>query len=154
MTHSEKIYICRIIANLKNTPDNPNILTQYWMYLRVFLEEASHKFPPSRPWDHMIELKPGAPAALPGKLIPLSQVEQVELRSFSKEHTARGTIRPSKSPYKSRFFYIKKKDGKLQPVQDYRPINQWTIRNAYPLPLIPELIDRLSGCSLYTKIDI
>jgi Reverse transcriptase (RNA-dependent DNA polymerase) len=66
----------------------------------------------------------------------------------------RGTIRPSKSPYKLRFFYIKKKDGKLRPVQDYRPINKWTIRNAYPLPLIPELIDRLSGCSLYTKFDI
>jgi RNase H-like domain found in reverse transcriptase/Reverse transcriptase (RNA-dependent DNA polymerase)/Integrase zinc binding domain/Chromo (CHRromatin Organisation MOdifier) domain len=67
---------------------------------------------------------------------------------------ARGTIRPSKSPYKARFFYIKKKDGKLRPVQDYRPVNQWTIRNAYPLPLIPELIDRLTGCSLYTKFDI
>jgi RNase H-like domain found in reverse transcriptase/Reverse transcriptase (RNA-dependent DNA polymerase)/Integrase zinc binding domain/Chromo (CHRromatin Organisation MOdifier) domain len=71
-----------------------------------------------------------------------------------KEHLLRGTIRPSKSPYKSRFFYIKKKDGKLRPVQDYRPVNQWTIRNAYPLPLIPELINRLSGCSLYTKFDI
>jgi hypothetical protein len=89
------------------------------MYSRVFSEEASHEFPPSRPWDHTIELKPGAPAALPGKLIPLSQAEQMELWSFVKEHSARGTIRPSKSPYKSRFFYIKKKDGKLQPVQDY-----------------------------------
>jgi hypothetical protein len=67
---------------------------------------------------------------------------------------ARGTIRPSKSPYKSHFFYIKKKDGKLQPVQDYCPINEWTIHNAYPLPLIPELINRLSRCSLYTKFDI
>jgi RNase H-like domain found in reverse transcriptase/Reverse transcriptase (RNA-dependent DNA polymerase) len=124
------------------------------MYSRVFSEEALHKFPPSWPWDHAIELKPGAPAALPGKLIPLSQAEQIELQSFIKEHTARGTIRPSKSPYKSRFFYIKKKDGKLQLVQDYWPVNQWTICNAYPLPLIPELIDRLSGCSLYTKFNI
>jgi Reverse transcriptase (RNA-dependent DNA polymerase) len=39
-------------------------------------------------------------------------------------------------------------------VQDYGPVNKWTIRNAYPLPLIPELIDRLSGCSLYTKFNI
>jgi Reverse transcriptase (RNA-dependent DNA polymerase) len=67
---------------------------------------------------------------------------------------SRGMIRPSKSPYKSRFFYIKKKDGKLRPVQDYHPVNRWTICNAYPLPLIPELIDRLSGCSLYTKFNI
>jgi Reverse transcriptase (RNA-dependent DNA polymerase) len=124
------------------------------MYSRVFLEEASHEFPPSQPWDHAIELKPGAPVALPGKLIPLSQAEQAELQTFVKEHTARGTIRPSKSPYKSQFFYIKKKDGKLQPVQDYQPVNQWTICNAYPLPLIPELISRLSGCSLYMKFDI
>jgi Reverse transcriptase (RNA-dependent DNA polymerase) len=51
-------------------------------------------------------------------------------------------------------FFIKKKDGKLQPVQDYQPINQWTIHNAYPLPLIPKLIDQLNGCSLYTKFDI
>jgi hypothetical protein len=124
------------------------------MYSRVFSEEASHEFPPSHPWDHATELKPGAPAALPGKLIPLSQAELVELRSFVKEHMARGTIRPSKSPYKSQFFYIKKKDRKLRPVQDYRPVNKWTIRNAYPLTLIPKLIDRLSGCSLYTKFDI
>jgi Reverse transcriptase (RNA-dependent DNA polymerase) len=115
---------------------------------------VSHGFPPSHPWDHTIKLKPGALAALSGKLIPLSQVEQEELWKFVKEHTARGTIQPLKSPYKAYFFYIKKKDGKLRPVQDYQPVNQWTICNAYPLPLIPELINRLSGCSLYTKFDI
>jgi Reverse transcriptase (RNA-dependent DNA polymerase) len=102
----------------------------------------------------VINLKPGAPAALPGKLIPLSQMELGVLRKFVKEHLARGTIRPSKSPYKSRFFFIQKKDGTLCAVQDYRPVNQWTIRNAYPLPLILELIDQLNSCSLYTKFDI
>jgi RNase H-like domain found in reverse transcriptase/Reverse transcriptase (RNA-dependent DNA polymerase) len=154
MTQSNTIYICRLVADPKDMLINSKIPAPYQMYSRVFSEEASHEFPLSRPWDHAIELKPGAPAALPGKLIPLSQAELVELRSFIKEHTARGTIRPSKSPYKSQFFYIKKKDGKLRPVQDYRPINKWTICNAYPLPLIPELIDRLSRCSLYTKFDI
>jgi Reverse transcriptase (RNA-dependent DNA polymerase) len=151
---NDTIYICRIVTNPRDTPINSRIPLPYQMYSRVFSEEASHEFLPSHPWDHAIELKPGTPMALPGKLIPLSQAELTELRSFVKEHMARGTIRPSKSPYKARFFYIKKKDGKLWPVQDYRPINEWTIRNAYPLPLIPELIDRLSGCSLYTKFDI
>jgi len=37
----------------------------------------------------------------------------------TKEHTAKGYIRPSKSPYAAPFFFIKKKDGKLRPVQDY-----------------------------------
>jgi hypothetical protein len=100
-TQSNTIYICRLVANPTDTPINSNIPEPYQMYSRVFSEEASHKFPPSQPWDHAIELKPGAPAALPGKLIPLSQAELVELRSFIKEHMARGTIRPSKSPYKS-----------------------------------------------------
>jgi len=134
--------------------ETDKIPKQYRQYSRVFSEEASHEFPPSRLWDHAIELKPGAPASLPGKLIPLSQPELAKLRKFVKEHLGRGTIRPSKSPYTTSFFFIKKKDGKLQPVQDYQPINNWTIKNKYPLPLIPQLVDRLGGCSLYTKFDI
>jgi Reverse transcriptase (RNA-dependent DNA polymerase) len=114
----------------------------------------SHKFPLSQIWDHTIELKPGAPSSLPGKLIPLSQLELEELQKFVKEHLSQGTIQPSKCPYVTSFFFIKKKDGTLQPVQDYRPINQWTIRNKYPLSLIPQMINQLRGCSLYTNFDI
>jgi len=93
--------------------ESNKIPEQYRQYSRVFSEEASHEFPPSRLWDHAIELKPGAPASLPGKLIPLSQPELAKLRKFVKEHLGRGTIRPSKSPYTVSFFFIKKKDGKL-----------------------------------------
>jgi Reverse transcriptase (RNA-dependent DNA polymerase) len=150
----DKYYIGRIIVDAKETPGDLNIPGPYQQYSRVFLEDASHKFPPSRIWYHAIKLKPNALAALPGKLIPLSQTEQEELHKSIVEHTKRGTIRPSKSPYKACFFFIKKKDGKLRPIQDYRPVNQWTICNAYPLPLIPELIDWLNGCSLYTKFNI
>jgi hypothetical protein len=78
-TQSNTIYICRLVTNPTDTPINSNIPEPYQMYSRVFSEEASHEFPPSRPWDHAIELKPGTPAALPGKLIPLFQAELVEL---------------------------------------------------------------------------
>jgi hypothetical protein len=44
---ADRIYICRIVADPKDTPDNPNIPLQYHMYSRVFSEEASHEFPPS-----------------------------------------------------------------------------------------------------------
>ena len=123
-------------------------------FTKVFSKEASHEFPPAHVWDHAIELKPGAPSTLPSKIYPLSQVELQELQKFVDEHLKRGTIRPSKSPYAASFFFIKKKNGKLRPVQDYRPINEWTVKNKYPLPLIPQLIDRLRGCSLYTKFNI
>ena len=39
-------------------------------------------------------------------------------------------------------------------MQDYRPVNTWTVRNKYPLPLIPQQIDCLRGCTLFTKVDI
>jgi len=142
--HTDRYFIGRIIIDpieRTNPPELDKIPNQYRQYSRVFSEEASHEFPPSRLWDHAIELKPGAPASLPGKLIPLSQPELAELRKFVKEHLGRGTIRPSKSPYTASFFFIKKKDGKLRPIQDYRPINNWTIKNKYPLPLIPQLVD-------------
>ncbi len=116
---------------------------QYQKHARVFDDKESKKFPPKRLWDHAIKLKPGAPVTLISQNIRLSQTELGKLQKFIKEHMEQGTIRPSKSPYTTTFFFIKKKNGKLHPVQDYCPVNEWTIKNHYPLPLIPQLIDRL-----------
>jgi hypothetical protein len=91
---------------------------------------------------------------LPARLLPLNQKEQEEMQKFVEEHLRRGTIRESWSPYTANFFFIKKKDGKLRPVQDYRPINKWTKKNCNVSPLIPQTIDRLSGCTLFTKFDV
>jgi len=84
----------------------------------------------------------------------MARGEEESLREFINEQLQKGYIRPSKSPYASPFFFIKKKDGKLQPVQDYRKLNSLTVKNQYPLPLIPELIDRLCNATLFTKLDI
>src|SRR6266567_5992850 len=75
---------------------------------------------------------------------------------FVKEHLKKGYIRPSKSPMASPFFFVSKKDGKYRPVQDYRYLNQWTIKNAYPLPLISEIMDKLkaSNAKYFTKLDV
>lgn len=51
-------------------------------------------------------------------------------------------------------FFIKKKDGGLWLVQDYRALNAMTIKNRYPLPLIKELIDKLKGAKYFTSLDI
>jgi len=51
-------------------------------------------------------------------------------------------------------FFVKKKDGKLHLVQDYRALNAMTVKNKYPLPLIPELIVKLRGAKYFTKLDI
>jgi len=95
----------------------------YWRYWKVFSDNKSKKFPPKWLWDHAIDLKEEAPSMLISRNICLSQPEQEELKKFLKEHQTRGTIWPSKSPYAAAFFFIKKKNGKLRPVQDYRPVN-------------------------------
>src|SRR5438445_12966055 len=51
-------------------------------------------------------------------------------------------------------FFVKKKDGKLRLVQDYRALNAMTVKNKYPLPLILELIAKLRGAKYFTKLDV
>ena len=52
------------------------------------------------------------------------------------------------------FFFVKKKDGSLQPVQDYQKLNKMTVKNCYPLLLIQELVDKLKGTKVFSKMDI
>src|SRR6266702_6983111 len=84
----------------------------------------------------------------------MTQGEKESLAKFIKEQLAKGYIRPSRSPYSSPFFFIKKKSGELCPVQDYWRLNSLTIKNRYPLPLIPKLINQIRNVRLFTKLDI
>jgi hypothetical protein len=127
---------------------------EYQEFARLFSDEAADRFPPSREWDHAIDLKPGAPDALDCKVYPMTRDEDTVLEKFLDEMVGKGYIRPSKSPYASPFFFVKKKDGKLRPVQDYRWLNSHTVRNQYPLPLIAQLISDLSRAHIFSKVDV
>jgi len=121
---------------------------------KVFSESASERLPAHQPWDHAIELVPGAPETMRTKVYPMSLNEQEELDRFLDENLWKGYIRPSKSPLSSPVFFVKKKDGKLRFVQDYRKLNQFTIKNRYPLPLVVDIISCLQGARYFTKFDI
>ena len=54
----------------------------------------------------------------------------------------------------SPFFFVAKKDGGLRPCQDYHYLNEGTVKNAYSLPLISELVDKLSQATIFTKLDL
>jgi len=81
-------------------------------------------------------------------------VEQKELDSFLEENLHTGQIHPSKSPIAAPVFFIKKKDGSLQLVQDYRVLNFMTVKNKYPLLLISELVLQLCGAKYFTKLNV
>ncbi|GLB35238.1 putative retrotransposable element tf2 155 kda protein type 1-like [Lyophyllum shimeji] len=119
----------------------------------VFSKAAFDELLERKQWDHAIELEPGStPSSC--KVYPLAPNEQAELDAFLEENLRSGRIRPSKSPMASPVFFIKKKDGSLCLVQDYRALNAITVKNRYPLPLISELINNLRGARYFTKLDV
>jgi hypothetical protein len=120
---------------------------------QVFSEEGFAKLPNRKPWDHAIELVPGVQPK-DCKVYPISVIEQSELDRFLTENLETGCIRQSKSPMASPVFFIKKKDSSLRLVQDYRMLNDMTVKNKYPLPLISELVNQLQGAKYFTKLDV
>ena len=112
-----------------------------------------NKLPPHQVWDHCIESdKDFVPTN--GKIYSLSPDEQKALDCFIEENLRTGRIRHSHSPMASPFFFILKGDGSLRPVQDYRKLNEHTVKDHYPLPLIQELVDRVKDARYFTKLDI
>jgi hypothetical protein len=142
------------LAEHHDTLKDVSLPKEYQQHAQVFSEEKAQRFPEPRIWDHAIELKKDTPPMLPGKIYTLTQEERKALKKSVEEHLRKGYIVPLKSPYAAPFFFIKKKDGKLRPVQDYQHLNKYTIHNHYPLPLIPELIARVQDAALFSKFDV
>ena len=109
--------------------------------------------PLQKPWDHAIDLKDTFKPKK-GHIIPLSPAEQEEVMAFLDDQLKKGYIYPSKSPQMSPVFFIPKKDGKKQMVQDYCYLNEHTVKNNYLLPLIMQLVDKLQEAKLFTKMDL
>ena len=65
-----------------------------------------------------------------------------------------GQLRVSNSPYGAMALIVRKKDGTARVVIDYRGLNDLTIKNKYPLPLMDEMFDRVTGATYFTKIDL
>ena len=122
-------------------------------YRDVFPDALPHGLPPSRDVDHRIELVSGStPPSRP--TYRQSATELAELKSQLAELIALGFIQPSKSPYGAPVLFVKKKDGTTRMCIDYRALNDITVKNAYPLPLVGELFDRLQGARYFSKIDL
>ncbi|GKD42407.1 putative reverse transcriptase domain-containing protein, partial [Tanacetum coccineum] len=119
---------------------------------KVFLEDLPG-LPPARPVEFHIDLIPGAApvARAPYRLAP-SKLK--ELSEQLQEHSDKGFIRPSSSPWGAPVLFVKKKDGSFRMCIDYRELNKLTVKNRYPLPRIDDLFDQLQGSIIYSKIDL
>ena len=106
-----------------------------------------------KPTDHAIELKPGTEPPFM-RMYNMSPAELRALEDYINEALAKGWIRESKSPAGAPILFIPRKSGELRLCVDYRGLNEITIKNRYPLPLVNELLDRLNGSTVFSKLDL
>jgi len=109
--------------------------------------------PTRKQWDHAIDVKEGF-IPRKEKVYSLSREEREEVREFMKEQLRKGYIRLLKSPQTAPVFFVGNKDGKKRMVQDYRYLNEWTIKNNYPLPLISDILENIGMKRLFIKMDL
>ena len=126
---------------------------KFHKWIKVFGKKQSERMPTRKLWNHTIDVKKGF-MPRKGKVYPLSREEREEVREFVKEQLRKEYIRPSKSPQTVLVFFVGKKDGKKRMVQDYHYLNEWTIKNNYPLPLILDVLENIGTKKMFTKMDL
>ena len=103
--------------------------------------------------DHAIELKPGTEPPFM-RMYNMSPAELKALEDYLNQALVKGWIRESTSPAGAPILFVPRKSGELRLCVDYRGLNAITVKNRYPLPLINELLDRLNGSVVFSKIDL
>jgi len=148
--------VCQtVIDKIKETSktNKKPIPLEYHEFLEVFTEKEPVALPPHRTQDHHIPLEEGkTPPYEP--LRPLNEDKMKALRGYLEINEKRGWIHASTSPVGAPIHFVTKKDGGLRLCVDYRQLNDITIKDRTPLPLIGESLDQLSSATIYTKLDI
>jgi hypothetical protein len=111
------------------------IPAEYHEFLPLFSEAVAKALPPHRPYDYKIPLREGFTPPF-GSLYSMSKTELQTLKEWLEENLSKGFIPASSSPAASPILFTKKGDGSLRLYVDYRGLNEGTIKNRYPLPLL------------------
>jgi hypothetical protein len=146
------------IDTTEDDKETQELLSQIPDYCHDFLDifrqkQGTQTLPPLREYDMKIDLRPSAKLAA-AKLYQLTDDQRKVLLETLEREMAAGRIRPSKASYGSPMFFVPKKDGRWRMVVDYRKINEETIPDAYPLPLISQITNDLSKAKFFTKLDL
>ena len=126
---------------------------QFHRWIKVFGKKQSERMPTQKTWDHMIDVKNGF-VLRKEKVYPLSREEREEVREFIQKQLRKEYIWLSKSPQTMLVFFVGKKDRKKRMVQDYKYLNEWMVKNNYPLPLILDILENIRTKKIFTKMDL
>jgi hypothetical protein len=102
--------------------------------------------------EHAIELENTQPIRLPGRRLP--NARWVEVQKMLVEMEKDGVIERSFAPWSSPIVIVPKKDGSLRMCVDYRLLNGVTRKDAYPLPLIQDVLSALAGSAYFSTLDL
>ncbi len=138
---------------LSEFPDLSEVPPEYMDLKEVFNKTRASSLPPHRPYDCAIDLLPGTSPPR-GRIFSLSAPETKAMEKYINDSLAAGLIRPSSSPAGAGFFFVGKKDKTLRPCIDYRGLNDVTVKNRYPLPLISSAFELLQGATVFSKLDL
>lgn len=127
--------------------------------VQQLIQQNDHLFkdpdslPPQMEFDHSIPLLPSVkPVNVKPYRYSPSQKDEIERQI--QEMLTNGIIKPSQSPFASPVLLVKKKDGSWHFYVDYRHLNNITVKNKYPLPVVDELLDELHGATYFTMLDM
>ena len=101
---------------------------------------------------HRIVLTTDIPIAQPYRRIPPSQLREV--RDHLDKLLSQDIIAPSSSPYAAPIVLVRKKSGELRMCCDYRKLNSFTRKYAFPIPRMEECIDALTGAKYFSALDL
>ncbi|KAG7564287.1 Reverse transcriptase domain [Arabidopsis suecica] len=122
-------------------------------YKDIFPEEIPPGLPPIRGIEHQIDLVPGS--ALPNKpAYRMNPEESKELEKQVRDLMEKGYIRESLSPCAVPVLLVPKKDGTWRMCVDCRAINNITIKYRHPIPRLDDMLDELSGATIFSKVDL
>jgi Reverse transcriptase (RNA-dependent DNA polymerase) len=124
------------------------VLQQY----SVVFEEPKG-LPPSRSSDYQIVLKSHT-TPVNQRPYRYSYYQKTKLDKIIEELIKNSVIQPSISPYSCPALLVKKKDGSWRLCVDYRRLNECTVKNKYPVPVIDDLLDQLKGANYFLKPDL
>lgn len=121
-------------------------------YADIFAEPK--ELPPHREkHDHQIPLLEGS-NPVNQRPYRYAVYQKTEIDNMVQSLLDAGTIQTSSSPYASPVVLVKKKDNSWRLCVDYRGLNNMTIKDRFPIPLIEDLMDELGGSLIYSKIDL
>ncbi|KAK1551529.1 hypothetical protein QYE76_017215, partial [Lolium multiflorum] len=127
--------------------------SKYLEFQDVFPDELPHGLPPLRGIEHRIDLIPGAP--LPNRAAYRTNPEDTkEIQRQIQDLLAKGYVRESLSPCAVPVILVPKPDETQRMCMDCRPINAITVRYRHPIPRLDDMLDELSGATIFSKIDL